>query len=274
MKTSFDMNNGISVVMPVYNGGKTILYAVESILRQRFRNLELIIVDDGSSDDTCRIISDIPDNRIRLLRHEHDYIKSLNTGIHAARGKYIARMDADDYMHPDRLLFQWHFMEQHQNIDVCSTWMQTYGLSYTVISNVSGRLYNILYRLLSGNVICHPTVLMRRDRILENGLSYEDYPMAEDYKLWFEAAKKGLTFYVIPLVLHYYQQSRTQQSYKHFNVQKNTSEKIRMEILEYIMGKQSSKCLRKFLEDAIRMHKEGLMTLEEVVKLFLAHSSL
>lgn len=275
MKKLFDMESGISVVMPVYNGEQSILYAIESVLKQSFENFELVIVDDGSTDDTCKIISGISDNRIRFFHHNHDYIKSLNIGISAANGKYIARMDADDYMHPDRLRFQWMFMEQHPEIDICSTWMQTFGLSHKIISNASsGWLRDIIYKLLYGNVICHPTVLMCNKRIKTAELYYEDYALAEDYKLWFEAAKKGFSFYVIPLVLHYYRQSKSQQTYAHFDMQMETSRKITGEIMEYIITRQTSQCLKEFLKSSMRMYRDGLMAQDDMARLFRSYSLL
>ena len=101
----------ISVIMPVYNGARYLRECLDSILCQTFRNFELLIVDDGSTDDTCDIIRSYSDNRIRLIESRHDYIASCNLLLKEAKGKYLARMDADDIMMPDRLMAQYEYME-------------------------------------------------------------------------------------------------------------------------------------------------------------------
>ena len=134
----------ISVVMSVYNAKETVAHAVESVLSQTFRNFEFIIVDDGSSDETSKILHSFSDDRIKILKNNHNYIDSLNIGMSHAKGRFIARMDADDYMHPDRLRFQVNFMKTHTDIDICGTWMQTYGRFYGIISNGFGKIDNMV----------------------------------------------------------------------------------------------------------------------------------
>lgn len=86
----------ISVCMPVYNASRYLRDCIDSILSQSFTDFELLIVDDGSTDDSVEIIRSYSDSRIRLIENKHDYIGSLNLLLQEARGKYIARMDADD----------------------------------------------------------------------------------------------------------------------------------------------------------------------------------
>ena len=89
--------------MPVYNASRYLRDCIDSILSQSFTDFELLIVDDGSTDDSVEIIRSYSDSRIRLIENKHDYIGSLNLLLQEARGKYIARMDADDVMLPNRL---------------------------------------------------------------------------------------------------------------------------------------------------------------------------
>ena len=96
----------ISVCLTVYNRAKYIGECIESILQQTFTDFELLIVDDGSTDETCDVILSYNDPRIRLIRGEHDYIGSCNRLYDEAKGKYIARMDSDDLMLPNRLRIQ------------------------------------------------------------------------------------------------------------------------------------------------------------------------
>lgn len=98
--------------MAVYNGEKYITAAIKSVLNQTFGNFEFIIMDDGSTDGTLDIINSFKNKRILLIKNKHNYINTLNTGLEKASGKYIARMDADDIMHIDRLSIQYAIMEK------------------------------------------------------------------------------------------------------------------------------------------------------------------
>lgn len=113
----------VSVVLSVYNGEKYLCEAIGSILNQSFADFELIIVDDGSTDLTPEIIRSYKDPRIRVLRHENQGLAySLNRGIMASRGQYIARMDDDDVSLPARLERQVAFLEQHPACGIVGTW--------------------------------------------------------------------------------------------------------------------------------------------------------
>ena len=139
--------NLVSVVMPVYNVARYIDEAMESILNQSFPNFELIIVDDGSTDDTVERIKGYKDSRIRLYRHDHDFIGSLNLGLQEARGKYVARMDADDMMHVDRLRIQYNIMELEPSIDCCGSWFTMYDEATgakRLVPMVSGKIEYVL----------------------------------------------------------------------------------------------------------------------------------
>ncbi|WP_315578925.1 glycosyltransferase family 2 protein [Hoylesella oralis] len=184
----------ISVVMPVYNAEQYIKESIESIINQSFTDFECIIVDDGSDDHTPDIINTIVDERIILIASSHDFVKSLNKGVSAARGKYIARMDADDIMHPDRLRIQYEIMETEPSITVCSTWMRLFGKDVSpgrISQSICGLVEYPLLAFLQGNFVFHPTTMIRKSFLDENTLLYEHYPYAEDLKLWKEIALRG-----------------------------------------------------------------------------------
>ena len=112
----------VSVILPVYNGSKTIKRAVESILSQTFGDFEFLIINDGSKDDTPEILDSFDDNRIRILHQENrGLVFSLNRGIKNSQGKYIARMDADDIALPDRLQKQVDFMGKNPSVGILGT---------------------------------------------------------------------------------------------------------------------------------------------------------
>jgi len=110
----------VTILLPVYNGEKTLSCAINSLLRQTLLNFELLILDDGSSDQTLNLVNSFADSRIKIIADgEHRGLASrLNQGINLAKGRYIARMDADDVSFPERLKIQFDFLEAHPNVDL------------------------------------------------------------------------------------------------------------------------------------------------------------
>ena len=172
--------------MPVYNGFKYLDEAMKSILNQTFQNFEFIIIDDGSTDDSVKIIKSYDDNRIRLVENKNNLGQSetLNIGLNIAKGKYIARMDQDDISMPERLERQSEFMEDNPQIGVCGTWIQLIG-KYNGIAELETEDDLIKIKLLTNQNLAHPSVMIRK-QILENyKLSYSiSYTVAQDYDLW------------------------------------------------------------------------------------------
>jgi len=113
----------VSVIMPVYNAKRYVLAAVDSILGQSFADLELIIVDDCSTDGSWELVSKIRDPRVKVLRQASNmgYPHAMNLGIEAAKGRFIARMDADDVSHPDRIETEVNFLEDHPDVAFVGT---------------------------------------------------------------------------------------------------------------------------------------------------------
>ena len=118
----------VSIILPVFNGEKTIEKAVQSIINQSFTDWEMLILDDGSTDRTAIIIKNIADARINFIPCQHQGIVArLNQGIDLAKGKYIARMDADDVAHSTRLEKQVRFLETHSQVDLVGTAMNLFS---------------------------------------------------------------------------------------------------------------------------------------------------
>jgi hypothetical protein len=221
----------VSVIMPVYNAQEYLSQAIESILSQTFTNFEFIIIDDGSTDNSLNIIKTYDDPRIVLIRNETNLklINSLNKGISVARGKYIARMDADDISLPERLARQVEFMDQHPNIGVCGTWVELFGehgeqAFWRFTDNPDAAKCVLLF----GCCVAHPSVIVRRS-ILETGFSYSYlYPHGEDYGLWVQIAQK-YDITNLPQVLLKYRISGSQISTQYAQQQQETTAKIQLE---------------------------------------------
>lgn len=177
----------ITVLMSVYNAAKYIPEAIESILSQTFRDYEFIIINDGSTDGTKEILATIDDARIRVIHQEnHGLTYSLNIGLSLAQGKYIARIDADDYCHPDRLLHQYEEMEKRMDLAVLGTWAtQVDGngkeIDYKVMPVGQDE---VIRNITKENPFIHGSVIMRKSILDEVGGYRESFRYAQDYDLF------------------------------------------------------------------------------------------
>ncbi|HMK91032.1 MAG TPA: glycosyltransferase [Methylocystis sp.] len=199
----------ISVVMAVYNGGGYLRAAIESILSQTLGDFELIIVDDGSADESCATIRSYADARVRFIEKPHAGLTAaLNLGVAAAQGPLIARMDADDISFPGRFAAQAGYLSAHPEVDVLCADAAIIDERGKVVG--AHRMGNVNERLLLDGLlnrarfkpVIHPSVMMRRS-VLEALGGYRDYPCAEDQDLWLRACGR-FKFASIRQALLYY----------------------------------------------------------------------
>ncbi|MCK4918257.1 MAG: glycosyltransferase family 2 protein [Candidatus Pacebacteria bacterium] len=183
----------VTVLMPVYNGEKYLKEAINSILNQTFNDFEFLIINDGSTDKSEEIICSYKDLRIKLINNEVNLgiIKSLNKGIDLAKGKYIARMDADDISLPKRLEIQVKFMDKNPRIGIAGSWAKVLENGKTqkyakIISDPEKIKITLLFRCL----LIHPSIIIRKNLLEKNNLRYNlNHEHAEDYGLWNNAVK-------------------------------------------------------------------------------------
>ena len=242
----------ISVIVPAYNTAATIGECIDSILAQTFTDFELIIADDGSTDNTCEIISRYKDPRMRLLRREHDFIATLNTLLYEAKGKYIARIDADDVMMPDRLRLQYEYMEAHPEVAVVGGGMEffsdkrfaflgkTPGNEEKTKEEKIGKAHAVTaYDLLDSCGIYNPTSMIRSGVLRRYGLKYEQgYICAQDFRLWADMIKHDLIIHNIENVLTRYRTSETQISSKHAALQIKFTHEIQQDLMQWIRERE------------------------------------
>ncbi len=182
----------ITVLMPVFNAGAFVKTSIESVLEQTFGNFELLIIDDGSNDKTEAIVGLFQDERIRFIQNEKNLgvARTLNHGLRLARGKYIARMDADDICYPERLKKQFDFMEENPNIGISGTWVRYFGDQPPVVERCPAGPNLIKAFMLFGNPLFHPSVIMRKEYLERNNLRYDPcYDRSEDFELWLRASE-------------------------------------------------------------------------------------
>ncbi len=185
----------VSVVMPVYNGELYLREAVESILNQTFANFEFIIVDDGSTDSTQQILAEYAaqDARIILNRNRENLglIPTLNKGVALAQGEYIARHDADDISLPKRLAAQVAYLQNHPEVGLLGTaYYRLYPGGEQSLRQPSSTDTGIRWRLLFGNVWCHPSMMFHRNLVEAGKPFYRDFLHVEDYELWTRLVKR------------------------------------------------------------------------------------
>ncbi|GHU64856.1 glycosyl transferase [Bacteroidia bacterium] len=225
----------ISVLMPVHNAESFIKETIDNIICQSFRDFELLVMDDGSTDSSAEIIRSYSDSRIHYELCPHNFIATLNKGIEIAQGKYIARIDHDDLMMPERLQIQYDFMEANPQIAACGACMQTFGSSsYTI--NVFTEHKDIVPYMILGNPMANPTAFFRRSVLMEHHIRHEEgYSFADDYKLWSEIAKVG-KLANIPKILTWYRTSDKQASVLNYGPMMEASLVIRYEMVEYFLS--------------------------------------
>jgi len=220
----------VSVILPVFNAEIYLQEAIESILNQTYRDFEFIIICDGSTIKTRSIIDCYLklDERLHVIyREKGTLVSALNQGISIAKGKYIARMDADDISFPSRLKIQVDFMEAHPDIGVCGTWLISEGRErakreYPVENNW------IKSELFFSCPIPHPTVIMRRSILSYPEVRYNEwYECAEDFGLWVDCM--DITqFSNIDKILLKYRVHVDAVSKKNRDKQEDTVNKIRL----------------------------------------------
>lgn len=246
----------VTILIVAYNAERYIQDCIESIIKQTYKDFEVIFIDDGSTDQTYKIISQIKDCRFVVFHREHDYISSLNYGLSIAKGDYIARMDADDIMLPNRIEEQIKVMNAHPEVDVCGSWVKTFGKATFKICTAQEKIKNPLSELLIKNIFTHPTIMIRKNFLIEHKLRYKEYPYAEDYKLWVDIALCGGVFWIIPNILLYYRLSEHQVSNTHYREQNLTALKIQNEILLAILN--DTDCIEIESLQNIYLHLENL----------------
>lgn len=218
----------ITVLMPVYNGEAYLAEAVQSILDQTFRDFELLILDDGSTDKSPAILASLQDSRIRWVSNGTNLglVATLNKGLKLATGEYVARMDCDDISFPERLEKQITFMDQNPEIGLCGTWFERQRTHTVEWAQPATDDAEIRFWLLFKTVFLHSSVMMRRSCFVKYALDYSDeYPHAEDYALWIRCSRY-MKLANIPLFLLTYRYHPENTSSRHSVIQQTQADQI------------------------------------------------
>jgi glycosyltransferase involved in cell wall biosynthesis len=200
----------VTVGIPLYNAKVTVADAIRSVIAQTFQDWEIVVADDGSTDESQALIRTIGDRRVRFVHDgAHSGIASrLNQIAQTAHGDYLARMDADDLMHPDRLCKQVEALEADPTLDVIGT--ATYTMDAAgVVNGVRGlaRADMSPREVVARGLFIHPTVTGRTAWFRSNPYD-ERFVRAEDHELWCRTASAS-RFGVVPEPLYFYREGGT-----------------------------------------------------------------
>jgi glycosyltransferase involved in cell wall biosynthesis len=246
--------------MPVYNAGPYLKEAIQSIIDQTFSDYTLLLINNGSTDNSEEIIKGFEDERIHYVKHETNtgLIATLNEGLMLAKSKYIVRMDADDISLPGRFEKQVAFMEAKPDIDISGAWLSVINTNQIISHPPTNEECKV--QLLQNTVLGHPAAILRRESIIKNNLKFDKQALyAEDYKFWADASISGLKLANIPEVLVKYRVHDAQVSTTKTAQQLETVQGIKLWYAQHFFGdlvKNKLKVYANFLNCSINSFAE------------------
>lgn len=225
----------VSVLLPVYNGEKYVSDTIKSILKQTYTNIELIIINDCSTDYSEEIILSFNDKRIRYYKNVSNLklIQTLNKGLVLSKGKYIVRIDADDIAHPDRIQIQVDFLEKNPEYILVGSKVQLLKNDKLVDEFIDyfEEDLDIKFAMTIYCPFIHPSVIIRKSVLVEYQIEYDSsFLHAEDYVLWIKLSKYG-KFHNLNQVLLTYRIHDEQISSKFLDFQLKQMRKIQIDYI-------------------------------------------
>ena len=231
----------VTILLPAYNAALYLRDSLDSIMRQAFKDFDVLLIDDGSMDDTSKIAIEYSniDRRIKYYKNEKNIglIKTLNKGLSLAKGEYIVRMDADDIMFDDRLYKQVKYMDSNPECFVCGGQMEYLGVLTVMVLILPQKYEDLLYLSLINCPLYHPTTIIRNSAIKQFGLKYNDsYKHAEDYKFWSDIIfSHPNSIANIKDVVLFYRISNNQITAKYSDEQDLISKIVRRENVQHVL---------------------------------------
>ena len=231
----------VTILLPAYNAALYLRDSLDSIMRQAFKDFDVLLIDDGSMDDTSKIAIEYSniDRRIKYYINEKNIglIKTLNKGLSLAKGEYIVRMDADDIMFDDRLYKQVKYMDSNPECFVCGGQMEYIGGLTGMAPILPQKYEDLLYLSLINCPLYHPTTIIRNSAIKQFGLKYNDsYKHAEDYKFWSDIIfSHPNSIANIKDVVLFYRISNNQITAKYSDEQDLISKIVRRENVQHVL---------------------------------------
>lgn len=252
----------VTVLMPTYNVAPYVKEAIDSVLRQTYRDFELLVIDDCSTDGTLDVVRGITDSRIRVAQNEHNLglADNLNRGLSLIDTEYVARMDGDDIAEPEWLEKEVSVLDSHPEIGVCGGCAKRFGTSDSLVllpEKHEDCMVNMLFS-------CSTLVPVYRHELYSKyGMRYsrEAFP-AEDYRFWADCIKVT-RFHNVPEVLFHYRMHQTQICTSLKDIQIGKTNEVRRVMLEWLNKEMTEEDKNYFLASFVNGEIHDRKTLKE-----------
>lgn len=231
----------VSVVIPVYNGEKYIEECLQSVYRQSYRPIEVIVIDDGSADNSVNLISQFPDEKKLISQRNTDVSQARNVGIQNAEGQFIAFIDQDDIWEKEKLEKQVRAFREKPGTDLVFTDSLKFNDKgerrhprdkHEIASRLNDQ--NLFSTLVMKNVLMPSAVMVKKESIEKAGLFESTFKTCGDYEMWLRMAAMGMKFLYLPEPLALYRQ-HAENTYKNSQIM----HKDRLKALDSIFANQA-----------------------------------
>ena len=256
------MTPRVTVLLPVRDGAEFLHDALDSIFAQTFEDFELVVVDDGSEDETPAILAAVADLRLRVIRQERlGLVAALNRGLAEGRAPLVARMDADDVSLPERLARQAAYLDERPRAALVVPGVETIGRTATVMLPDDDAA--LRRRLLLRNPFTHGAVVVRAEAVRRAGGYRAGYGANEDYDLWRRIAREW-QLGAIPEILYRYREHPGAVTQTRVEERVRSRERLRDELwrdpalLRAVRRDRDPVESRALLREAVRRRRPGL----------------
>lgn len=240
----------VSVIMPAYNSGKYIGEAIDSLIAQTFEDWELVVINDGSKDNTASVVRGFDDKRIKFIDHKNNYgfIPTLNYAIAISSGEYIARLDDDDINYPERFEKQVAFLEQHKDVLLVGGVLDVLqdGKIYSHQVRPFETAEELKFCLLFGNLsFGHSSFMFRRSVFDEYKIKYDTFLQVPDHHIQLDVCQKGKLGIIREKVYIYRMHSTQSTAVRSLEMQQTEEDKCRCMYIDEIGLSEEDKLVLK-----------------------------
>ena len=263
------MNRPEVTVLLLVNNDDFFYETIDSILKQSFSNWELVILNEQPTQKTEEILHSYSDSRILIRETDSDIIKNMNAAIYSSQGDYIARINANDVMHVDRLRLQLKRYKMYPEITVCTTWIKPFktdGTTFPPFAFGEEFVEQILLKMLSSAVFDTTSAMINKSFLLQNNIKYKNFPFVEDYKLMVDIAIHEGRFFIEPQLLSYKRVCEMKNEMK--DMVEKQSIRIKKDVIKYLADYHTNSNVSDLYRNMIKLEKEKAVTPIDIFHLF------
>ncbi len=262
----------ISVIIPLYNKELSVKKALESVINQRFKNIEILVVNDGSTDNSVNVVKDFKDKRIRLVEKENGGVSSArNLGINEARYNWIAFLDADDFWFEDHLFKASEIINKHDNVNVISSGFAKAKKNGTIIKkfhvNKSG-LYDFFVVSLEIGFATHSSSIFFNKNKFHDLYFDEKLTKGEDTRFWENLGKKDKFYFISDVTALYIEDAENKAIYKHHDLDFTHIYTLDTDSIE---NESQKKYYKRLISNTIFLIVRKEEKLNDILKIYIKH---